>query len=168
MRKFKFQVIFGLLTGLVLLSGPTQAVASVELKLIDGKKFSDYQLTGDSRSKSLERLKKDFTQLFEVVSKEYVSKGEQLEVDVTNVDLPGRIHYFYGPNNDDVRVVESNTPYRLYFKFRVKDAAGKVIKQGEGKIRDFSESHARKLNRRQFGAAESYHLAVKKWFKNQF
>ncbi len=149
-------------------SNASLAGSEVALKLVDGKSFSDYQLTGDSRKKSLKRLEKDFVKLFENASDAYVAEGQKLEIDVTNIDLPGQMRYFYGPNNDDMRVVESNTPFRLHFTYRLKNSEGKLIKEGEAKIRDFSESKVKSANNRNFGSAASYHIAIKKWFKKQF
>ena len=142
--------------------------ADIQLKFIDGKKFTDYEITGQSRSKSLQTLERDLNKLLIKVSSDYLGEKQKLEIDVTNIDLPGIFHFSYGPQGQDMRVVDSNTPYKLYFDYVLKDETGRVVKQGEYKIKEFFDSGLSTRLRNNRGTLSYYEKPLEKWFKQTF
>jgi len=148
---------------LVLFSGVSKA--DVSLKLIEGKKFTDYKMSGQTSSKSLKTLEKELNELFSKLSSDYLLEKQKLEIEITNIDLPGIIHYAYGPNHQDLRIVESPTPYRMYFNFKLVNADGSVNKSGEHKIKDFYDSANKIKRNRSKGVVWYYQEALIKWFK---
>jgi len=144
------------------------ANADVQLKFIDGKKFTDYEITGQSRSKSLESIERDLKKLFVKLSTGYIDEKQILEIDVTNIDLPGIFHFSYGPQGQDMRVIESNTRFKLYFNYLVKGSDGEIVKKGEYKIKEFSDSSSSfRLNKNR-GTVGYYEKPLEKWFKQTF
>jgi len=139
--------------------------ADIQLKFTDGKKFSDYELTGQTRTKSLETLERDLNKLLSKISADYLGEKQSLEIEVTNIDLPGIYHFSYGPQGQDMRVVRSNTPYKLYFNYILKDEAGKVIKNGESKIKEFYDSNIASRIKSNRGALSYYEKPLEKWFE---
>jgi hypothetical protein len=144
------------------------ANATIKLSLIDGKKFTDFEVSNQSRTKSLKTVERDLNKLFAKISSEYVADNETMEVDITNIDLPGYFHYAYGSQHQDIRIVDSNTPFKLYFSYRIKNSDGQLVKEGEHKIREFSDSSIATRQHHNHGTVGYYERPLKKWFQNNF
>ena len=144
------------------------ASATVKLTLIDGKKFIDYEVTDMTKNKSLQTIQKDLSKLFAKVSAQYLADNETMEVDITNIDLPGIFHFAFRYRNTDIRIVDSNTPFKLYFSYRIKNSEGKIVKQGEHKIKEFSDSGIASRQHNNLGTVSYYERPLKKWFKVTF
>jgi hypothetical protein len=142
--------------------------ADINLKFIEGKKFTDYELTGQSRNKSLDTVEKDLNKLLTKLSSEALTEKQTLEVDVTNIDLPGMVRYGLGPRHQDLRVVESNRPYMLYFTYRLKDLNGKVIKKGEHQLKEYVDFSLTSRMSSHLGTMGYYKKPLKKWFNKTF
>jgi len=144
--------------------------ATVKVALIEGKKFTDYEVSGQSRKRSLTTIEKDLNKLFTKLSEDYLKDGRTLEIDVTNLDLPGYIHYNMGYTSQDIRIVRSPTYFKVYFNYRIKTPDGKILTEGEHKLREFldlsSASQRRKYNKR--GNVSYYESPLKNWFKETF
>ena len=78
--------------------------ASVKVTLIDGKKFTDFEMSNQSRAKRLQILQRDLTKLYSELATQYLSNNESLDIDVTNVDLPGIYHFAALRNHENIRV----------------------------------------------------------------
>lgn len=65
-----------------------------------------------------------------------LSHGEQLQIVITDVDRAGSYEPWLGPRLSDVRIVKDIYPPRIDLRFRLVDANGTVIQQGERKLRD--------------------------------
>ena len=62
--------------------------------------------------------------------------GERLEVTFTNVERAGNYEPWRGPRLDDVRIVRDIYPPRIDLRFRLLDANGSVLREGERNLRD--------------------------------
>ncbi|MBV1910246.1 MAG: DUF3016 domain-containing protein [Kangiellaceae bacterium] len=142
-------------------SGMTAAESKVEFT--EAKKFSDYELTGHSRKQSLKLLKVDLVKLFDQLTNKELDQGQTIEVNVTNIDLPGIMRYAYGASHQDIRVIKSNTPYKLYFEFSIKSAGGSVLKQGEFKLKEFANHHLSSMRNRNRSTVGYFKEPLKKW-----
>jgi len=173
MKRTRLIFTSGVLVVFSLISIAASAETKVTTKLVEGKKFLDYQLTGFSRTKSLNVLQKSFNKLFAQLleSKQEQGKLSQdltMEVAITDVDLEGFYHYSVGPQNQDMRVVESNTPYRMSFEYKISDSNGTVIKQGKHKISEFADSSLADRVQHRRGYVSYYKRPLKKWFDKTF
>jgi len=165
MKIFKLKWIAAIVT-FAISSGFTSFVsADVKLKLIEGKKFSDYEVTGQSRPRSLVTLEKDLNKLFTRLSDQTLKEDQIMEIDVTNIDLPGIYYYSVGPTNRDLRIIDSNTPFKLNFNYRIKNTNGELVKQGAHKIKGFSDSGTASWRNRNRGTVGYYERSLKKWIK---
>ncbi len=142
--------------------------ATVKLTLIDGKKFTDYEVTDQTRKRSLQTIQKDLSKLFSKVSTKHLADNETMEVDITNIDLPGIYQFAYGHRNADIRIVRSHTPFKLYFSYRIKNTEGKIVKEGEHKIKEFFDSGILSRQHSNLGTVSYYERPLKKWFKVTF
>jgi hypothetical protein len=64
--------------------------------------------------------------------------GQKLVVTFTDIDLAGDYEPWRGPQFSDVRIVKSIYPPRFKFSYKVTDAAGKTVKEGNEDIRDLA------------------------------
>jgi Protein of unknown function (DUF3016) len=64
--------------------------------------------------------------------------GQKLVVTFTDIDLAGDYEPWRGPQVSDVRIVKSIYAPRFKFSFKVTDAAGKTVKEGNEDIRDLA------------------------------
>ena len=62
--------------------------------------------------------------------------GERLEVTFTDVQRAGNYEPWHGPRLDDVRIVRDIYPPRIDLRFRLLDASGSVLREGERTLRD--------------------------------
>jgi hypothetical protein len=62
--------------------------------------------------------------------------GERLEVTFTDVQRAGNYEPWHGPRLDDVRIVRDIYPPRIDLRFRLLDANGSVLREGERTLRD--------------------------------
>lgn len=65
-----------------------------------------------------------------------LSNGERLHIVITDIDRAGSYEPWRGPRLSDVRIVKDIYPPRIDLRFRLVDANGTVIQQGERKLRD--------------------------------
>ncbi len=141
------------------------ASAAIKLTLIEGKKFIDYEVSNQSRVQSLRTVERDLNKLFDKVSSAYLAEKQIMEIDITNIDLPGMFHFGYGSQNHDIRIVDSNTSFKLYFSYRIKDSEGNIIREGEHKIKEFSDSGIASRHQNRGGTVGYYRRPLEKWFK---
>jgi hypothetical protein len=62
--------------------------------------------------------------------------GEQLSVTFTDVQRAGSYEPWRGPRWDEVRVVKDIYPPRIDLRFRLTDADGRTLSEGERSLRD--------------------------------
>jgi len=152
---------------LVFLTVSQTAAAKVEIKLQEPEKFRDIEVSNHTKKRSIDSLTKDMTKLFERLAGRHLSDKQNLVVEITEVDLAGRVEHMVGPNHDDLRVVRDNDYFKLYFNYKLLSQDGSVIKQGKAKLKNFL-SHTpdmrRKSNRT---TADHFERELNKWFNKE-
>ncbi len=72
---------------------------------------------------------------------ESLPDGQKLEMTVTDLDLAGDVKLSgIRTRNQNVRVVKDSYPARMTFHYRLLDASGKVLKEGDEKLQSRSLS----------------------------
>jgi hypothetical protein len=66
----------------------------------------------------------------------YVPAGLTLSLRITNIDLAGDFEPWRGPNFDRVRIMRDIYPPRVVLEFRLTDATGTVVKEGDRVLLD--------------------------------
>lgn len=79
----------------------------------------------------------DLSQHIQKTAAKRLAAGQKLEIVITDVDLagdflPGR------PNTQDIRIIKEIYIPRVKFSFKLLDADGKVVKEGERKLSDLN------------------------------
>lgn len=65
-----------------------------------------------------------------------LAEGQQLEIVITDIDRAGSYEPWRGPRLSDVRIVKDIYPPRINLHFRLLDAHGAVVREGDRKLRD--------------------------------
>ncbi len=66
----------------------------------------------------------------------YVAEGQKLTITVTDIDMAGDFEPWRGAEMSNVRIVKDIYPPRINLTFKLTDAEGKVLKEGERKLSD--------------------------------
>ena len=168
MKLSRFKQAFSGALAVMVLGFSQSAVGAVEIKLIEPKKFRDIELSGKTKKRSIETVKKDLNKLFAVVSKSYVKDEETLMVEVLDVDLPGYLDFTRGHGSQDIRIVKDLEPYRLKFRYQTKDAQGNVVKSGEKQIKEFLTKMPLQIQRSRSGTVVYFEKELEKWFEQEY
>lgn len=65
-----------------------------------------------------------------------LTDGQQLQIVITDVDRAGSYEPWRGPRLSDVRIVKDIYPPRINLHFKLLDASGAVLREGDRKLRD--------------------------------
>ena len=107
----------------------------IRVAFANPEKFRDigstYVSSGKVREDYLEQLRKHLL----LRAGPIVSNGQQLSVTITDVDMAGGFEP-WRVRLADVRIVRDVYPPRINLNFKLTDAGGTVIKQGERKLRN--------------------------------
>lgn len=64
--------------------------------------------------------------------------GDRLHVKITDIKLAGDFEPWRGPNSQDIRIIKDIYPPRMDLHFTLTDADGKVLREGNRKLRDLA------------------------------
>jgi hypothetical protein len=68
----------------------------------------------------------------------YLAEGQKLTLTFTNIDMAGDFEPWRGMNYHDVRIVKEIYPPRMNFAYKLADATGAVVKEGQEKLIDMA------------------------------
>jgi hypothetical protein len=68
----------------------------------------------------------------------YVPEGQKLTVTIKDIDLAGEIEPWRSPQFQDVRIIKDIYPPRIDLSFKLVDASGAVVKEGNRQLRDLT------------------------------
>lgn len=124
-----------LLTGSLFAGDAEKPAGNVSVSFHEPEKFTDARssFNSDTDKGYLQTI----TQHLQQTAAKRLAAGQKLEITITDVDLagdflPGR------PNMQDVRVVKEIYIPRVKLTFKLLDAEGKVVKEGERKLSDLN------------------------------
>jgi len=160
--------IISLILAFVFVSFSMPAISSVTLTFKEGQKFIDYELSGENRKKSLKILTTDFHALFDLLSKNYFTKDQKMEVSVTNIDLAGEIKFNQSSAGQNIRVLKDTNFIRLYFNYQVKDSNGELLNEGQYELRELTRSSSSRNSINRFGRIKHFVKPLKNWFLATF
>ena len=111
--------------------------ALTDIVFLEPKNFTDVRDShmGDyERTTYLDQLRDHLREQ----ARYYVPAGYQLAVTFKDIDMAGDFEPWRGPQFHDVRIVKDIYPPRIVLAFRMTDAEGNVVAQGERERRDLS------------------------------
>lgn len=143
--RFLLAAALGFLPGLLVQAAPTsdpaptgnKTIARAEVNFFEPRKFTDVKDSsmGDyERTTYLDQIRDHLLEQ----AKYFVPDGHTLTVTFTDIDMAGDFEPWRGPRFDDIRIVKDIYPPRLVLAFQLKDADGKVVKEGKRELRDLA------------------------------
>ena len=136
-KRLIFLTLVGLAPTLLLKAAEGRTIARANVEFFEPQKFTDVRdsYMGDfDRTTYLEQIRDHLLEQAEY----HVPEGHTLRVTFTDIDMAGDFEPWLGPRWSDVRIVKDIYPPRLNLTFRLTDAEGNVVKQGQRELRDLA------------------------------
>lgn len=144
----------------------TESGAELELKWHDMDKFTDVRATNSTRSQFHERVKREFSEIFQQLASQ-LPDGYNWQATITNIDLAGDVDYFVGGAGNPLRVVEDIHSPAITFKHVLTDQQGEVVISTETKLRDMGFMHSLRSTNDD-DAFRYEQQMLQDWFDNKF
>jgi superfamily I DNA and/or RNA helicase len=128
------------LSGHVLAAEPTTATSEsrprVEVIYVNPENFTDFTDSVDRTGRGAESYRANFKEYLEKEAERVIPEGTRLTISITEVDMAGDFEPWRGPQFSDIRIVKDLYPPRVNFTYKLSDAAGAVLREGEKRLRD--------------------------------
>jgi hypothetical protein len=129
-------LVVGALTGVR--AGDAKDASRTEVNFANPEKFADAadgpRGSDFGRDANLQELREYIQKRADVV----LPEGQRLTVTVTDVDFAGEVEPWRTPQMNDARLVKEIYPPRINLDFRLTDASGAVIKEGNRRLTDLT------------------------------
>ena len=124
------------LSFLAALSLPTLAEGKVQVEFQQPEKFTDINerqfKSAPDKNQNLKTLKT----WLEKHAGAQLADGQQLQLSFQDIDLAGAFEPWQGPQFQDIRFLKDIYPPRVKFHFKLSQADGSVISEGDRELRD--------------------------------
>jgi len=110
--------------------------ANVEIEWLKPEKYQDIRSGAESQKSYQERVIAALTGYFKEAAAEILPADQTLYLKITDVDLAGDVEYFFTSFPMGVRVMRDIYFPSIEFNYELRDAGGKVLKNGEENIKD--------------------------------
>jgi hypothetical protein len=125
--------------GTVFAADATKPVAGKVTVIFDHpENFRDVKDSFMSTDKGRDAILNQIKQFIETKAASYLGAGQTLEVKFTDIDLAGEFEPQHGPQLMDVRIVKEIYAPRFDLGFKLTGADGKMISEGQRKLRDLN------------------------------
>ncbi len=136
-RHSRLACLLGLIAAGALFATDTKpASGRVTVVFSHPEKYADLKdgYSDSDNDRGRERYLPSIQQHLESEARRRLPAGQQLTVTFSDIDLAGDFEPWRGLHFDDIRILKSLYVPRLAFTFKVTDAAGLLIKEGERKL----------------------------------
>jgi Protein of unknown function (DUF3016) len=113
---------------------PAAPVTRVEVIFDQPEKFTDVKDSSMGTEKGRDSYLALIKEYLEERVPRYLPAGQTLTLTFTNIDLAGDFEPWRGPDFSDVRIVKDIYPPRMNFSYKLVDANGAVVKEGQEKL----------------------------------
>ncbi|KAF1721772.1 DUF3016 domain-containing protein [Pseudoxanthomonas wuyuanensis] len=115
------------------------ASGPVSVQWTDPAEFSELRYSGNRWEAQRGNWVVDLAKYIQTQAAKRLDAGQQLQVTITDISRAGTYLPVAGPRvHNDVRIVKDLYPPRMTLNFRLSDANGNVLSEGERKLRDSS------------------------------
>jgi hypothetical protein len=116
----------------------TTSTYRTEVNFLEPERFTDVRERNYDSESDRDRILGELKTHLQKQAQAYVPEGGKLSVKITDVDLAGEFEPWRGPAAQDVRIVKDIYAPRINLSYRLTDANGEVIKQGERVLTNMS------------------------------
>ena len=113
---------------------PAPTNTHVEVIFDHPEKFTDVKDSSMGSEKGRDNYLALFKEYLQERAPRHLSDGQTLTITFTDIDLAGDFEPWRGPDFSDVRIVKEIYPPRLNFAYKLVDASGVVVKEGQEKL----------------------------------
>ncbi len=131
-------VVLGLASCGALRAADAKPAPRVDVVYVNPEKVTDVKDSAYSTDKGRDEYLSNLKEHIESKVDKYIPAGQHLALRITDVDMAGDFEPQRGPRFDDVRIIKDIYPPRVNLEFKLTDANGKVLKEGERKISDIN------------------------------
>jgi Protein of unknown function (DUF3016) len=121
---------------LLVASAAAAAGERVSVVFVDPERFTDVKDAAMSSDRGTRAILDDLARFVRERGERELPPGLTLEVRVTDVDLAGEFEPWRGPQFERVRFMREIHWPRIDLEFRVKDAEGRVVRDGKRSLAD--------------------------------
>ncbi|GAB5559092.1 MAG: hypothetical protein SynsKO_07390 [Synoicihabitans sp.] len=137
MKSSKLYLILGLVTG----CWTASAANAVEVNFVDADNFTDFTASATASSSQKSYIN-ELSKFIAGKMDNRLPPGFRAEVVVTDVDMAGEFEPWRRGGFEDVRIVKDLYPPRINLSFRVVDAEGRTVLEGDRKLRNLNFMYA--------------------------
>ena len=113
-----------------------EPAAAVTVNFVDTDKFTDFSDSYSFPERGRPYLIKILSEYITKRAERKLPAGLQLQVVVTDVDMAGEFEPWRMASSRDIRIVKDLYPPRIDLSFRIVNAEGRVVAEGDRKLRD--------------------------------
>jgi hypothetical protein len=124
----------------------TPSDSRIAVTFVQPERFTDARDGVLGSPKGTAALLTEIDRYLRTAGERYVPAGHRLDVRITNIDLAGDFEPWHGPRFDRVRFMRDIYPPRFALEFRLTDAGGAVVKEGQRVLVDQLYLSAAALN----------------------
>ncbi len=146
---------------------PVAKNTRVEVNFDHPEKFTDLKDSWMGSDKGRDNYLALFKEFLEEAGPRFLAEGQTLTITFTDIDLAGDFEPERGMNFSDVRIVKDIYPPRMNFTYKLVDANGTVLKEGQERLIDLSFQMTAGL----FDAQDSLRYEksmLKDWLRDRF
>lgn len=147
------------------LDGNDTEISNVEITWEDPKSYTDVRPSNESRVRFRNRVMRELGEYFEELA-ESLPEGQQLSINVTNVDLAGHVWPTFGGGAVDMRVIREIDIPRMSFSYSLTEN-NEVIKTADVSLKDMAFMN-RGSTIRNSDLLRYEKVMLKRWFDREF
>ncbi len=127
-----------LLTLILGLAGQVASAAESRLEVIfnQPEKFRDVKDDDMGSDRDRDAILESLQLFLNEQIPHYVAEGQKLTITFNDIDMAGDFEPWRGPDASHVRIIKEIYPPRAHLTFKLTDASGAVLKEGERKLSD--------------------------------
>lgn len=108
----------------------------VSVEWTDPAQFSEIKYSGNRWEAKRGTWVTDLAKYLRDESAQRLSRGQTMDITITDIDRAGRYEPMVRPGMDDIRIVKDIYPPRMTLNFTLKGPDGQVLAEGERKLVD--------------------------------
>jgi hypothetical protein len=114
----------------------TPSDSRIAVTFVQPERFTDVKDSLLGSPKGTAALLAEIDRYLHTAGERYAPAGLTLNLSITNIDLAGEFEPWRGPQFDRVRIMRDVSPPRFALEFRLIDASGAVVKEGQRVLLD--------------------------------
>ena len=112
------------------------AASRISVVFVAPERFTDVRDRAQASPRGVEELLDELARFMRETGERHVPPGLSLELRVTDIDLAGEFEPWRGPQFERVRFMREIYAPRIDFEFRLADAEGRTVREGQRSLRD--------------------------------